>query len=638
MHPPDAMSFFSTSSLPIHSSHSLAALFQSALLAGAALALTGCGSSMNTTLTKQWETEVGDKARTVAVDPQRGHLLVGRNKKTTLFDGQGGALRGGDSGGLSGLVDRAKQAADQMASAPSASQMSANQLDYVMLSDPGLALAFDYSATDDVIRAIDLENGQKQWEQTGYKWSLEKYRAAGTEVATEIAQQAGLASGVTASKVNSELTRSRYVENLVARVPGENAILLKTVTQLHRIDLATGEAAWSISDVLGSRLLGTQRLPSGDLILAVGNASLLDVITGSEQVLRLDPESGEVAWRSDHGARALRDLTVKDGQLLLTSTQGELMAYRLDDGTQTLKADPGWQMGQLSTLALTAEYRGTRFSAPLTSSPVLQNDQVYAPAVLDRQTVGDPDLGLHKYALPSGTQAWTSDPVETMRDVRDLTFADGHVIGRVTRGRPGALTGDSYQRVVAWNPADGSIAWNRRMPYTPSGVHAIRLKALDQAPLPTINLVTDGGRAYTLNDTSVVALDVASGEVTQHASVKMEGASAWLTEAGPGTLLVLREEGVEFRAAGDLSTTAEPISFDDELITFSQKGDHLFAQTEQTLYVVNVPRQTLTGTVTVKDAGGLVSGNLRRGYVATDDGQAVYILTEERLVQKYRIP
>jgi hypothetical protein len=150
--------------------------------------------------------------------------------------------------------------------------------------------------------------------------------------------------------------------------------------------------------------------------------------------------------------------------------------------------------------------------------------------------------------------------------------------------------------------------------------------------------VTDGDRAFTMNDTSVVALDVASGEVTRHAPVTVGGASAWLTEAGPDALLVLREEGVEFRATSDLSTTAEPISFDDELITFSRKGDHLFAQTEQTLYVVNVPRQTLTGTVTVKDAGGLVSGNLRSGFVPTDDGRAVFVLTEERLVQKYRIP
>jgi outer membrane protein assembly factor BamB len=468
---------------------------------------------------------VGEEARTVAVEPTRGHLLVGMRKETTVFDASGTKIRGDEEGGLSGLVNQAKEAANQMTSVPSASQMSANELDYVILSDPGLALAFDYSATNDIIRAIDLGTGQEQWTQTDYRWSLEKYQATGQEVATEIAEEAGLASGVAASEVNSELTRSRYVENLVTPVPEANAILLKTVSQLHRIDLETGEADWSISDVLGSRLLGTERLPSGDLILAVGNASLLDAVTGSEQVLRLDPESGEVAWRNDHGARALRDLQVRDGYLSLTNTEGQLEAYRLDDGTQTLEADPGWQMGQLSTLALSGEYKGTRYSVPLTTSPVPQNGQVYAPAVVDRQTVGDPDLGIQKYALTSGGQAWTSGPVETMRDVRDLTFVDDHVVGRVTRGRPGALTGDSYQRVVAWSPSDGSIAWNRKMPHTPSDVHAIRVKAFGQSRLPALNLVADDSQVYTVNDTSVVAIDVASGEVTQHAPLSVEGAS-----------------------------------------------------------------------------------------------------------------
>lgn len=361
-------------------------------------------------------------------------------------------------------------------------------------------------------------------------------------------------------------------------------------------------------------------------------------MTGSEQVLRLDPESGEVAWRNDHGARALRDLQVRDGHLLLTNTEGQLEAYRLDDGTQTLEADPGWQMGQLSTLALSGEYKGTRYSVPLTTSPVLQNGQVYAPAVVDRQTVGDPDLGIQKYALTSGEQAWTSGPVETMRDVRDLTFVDDHVVGRVTRGRPGALTGDSYQRVVAWSPSDGSIAWNRKMPYTPSDVHAIRVKAFGQSQLPALNLVADDSQVYTVNDTSVVAIDVASGEVTQHAPLSVEGASTWLTEAGPNTLLVLRKEGIEFYDSSDLSRTSFPIRFDAPLVTFEQASDHLFAQTEDALYVVDVPQQTLAGTVPIEGAGGLVSGNLRSGVVATDDGRGVFILTEKRVVQKYRIP
>jgi outer membrane protein assembly factor BamB len=627
---------------PARSAWSVNAVVQAVFLAGIAVAITGCGASKKTTLTKEWQTEVGDKARTVAVEPQRGHLLVGQNKNTTVMDATGSVVYGQEEeeSGLSGFISEAKDAAtsvDAETEGPLGAE-EANQLDYVVLSDPGLALAFDYTADDDIIRAIDLGSGKQRWEQADYRWSLEKYRSGGQEIAEEVAKRAGADAGQAASNLSAELTRSRFVENLVVPLPEQNGLLLKTVTRLQLVDLGTGEARWSIPDVAGSRLMDTERLPSGDLILAVGNASLMDLISGSNQVMRLDPESGEVMWKSDHDARELRDLQVKNSHLLLTSTQGEMMAYQLEDGTQTLDADPGWKLDQVSEMAVTASYRGNRYSAPLTSSPAMQDGQVYAPAVIDQQTVGDPDLGVHNHSLRSGEQAWTSEPVATMRDVRDLTVVGEQVIGRVTRGRPGALTTDSYQRVVAWNPSDGTIEWNQKMPYEAPSVHAIRRNALGQEPLPKLNLVTRGDQVYTMNDTSVVALDATSGEVAEHTSAKVSGAAAWLTEAGPNALMALREEGVAFYATSDLSRAGSPITFDNSLVTFSRKGNHLFAQTDEAIYVVNVPQQTLAGTIQASGVGGLVSGNLRRGFAPTDDGRAVFVLTEDWVVQKYRIP
>jgi hypothetical protein len=58
------------------------------------LALTGCGSSLQTTLQKDWEASVGREARTINVDPQRGHLLVGKEKSTTIIDDNGQVIYG----------------------------------------------------------------------------------------------------------------------------------------------------------------------------------------------------------------------------------------------------------------------------------------------------------------------------------------------------------------------------------------------------------------------------------------------------------------------------------------------------------------------------------------------------------------
>jgi hypothetical protein len=38
-----------------------------------------------------------------------------------------------------------------------------------MLPEAGLALVFDYSVDDDIIRAIDLESGAQRWKQTDYR-------------------------------------------------------------------------------------------------------------------------------------------------------------------------------------------------------------------------------------------------------------------------------------------------------------------------------------------------------------------------------------------------------------------------------------------------------------------------------------
>lgn len=77
------------------------------LLAGAVLA-AGCGSSMKTTLEKEWQVEAGEGARTINVEPEREQLLVGKDKSTTVYDADGSVLFEGEdgSGRLEGGADR----------------------------------------------------------------------------------------------------------------------------------------------------------------------------------------------------------------------------------------------------------------------------------------------------------------------------------------------------------------------------------------------------------------------------------------------------------------------------------------------------------------------------------------------------
>jgi len=134
------------------------------------VAIAGCGSSVETTLQKEWQVEAGSKARTITVEPQREHLLVGKEESTTIYSADGSVLYGTEEG--RSIIDFISgTGANTIAS------MEANELGYVLLSEPGLALVFDYTADDDIVRAVDLETGTEEWEQRDYVWSLENTRA-----------------------------------------------------------------------------------------------------------------------------------------------------------------------------------------------------------------------------------------------------------------------------------------------------------------------------------------------------------------------------------------------------------------------------------------------------------------------------
>ena len=128
-----------------------------------------------------------------------------------------------------------------------------------------------------------------------------------------------------------------------------------------------------------------------------------------------------------------------------------------------------------------------------------------------------------------------------------------------------------------------------------------------------------------------------AGKQGSRASAEASGAVAHLAEAGSG-LMALREEGVAFYDTPGLPQASSSIEFGDPLVTFEQRGDHLFARTEDALYVVDVAQQALAGVVSTEGAGETVSGNLQGGVVPTNDGQGVFILTGDRVVQKYRVP
>lgn len=623
--------------------HALRPTGSSLLLAAVVLVLAGCGSS-KTTLQKDWQARIGKEARTVNVGSRRGHLVVGKEKETTIIDDNGQIIYGKDEeGALAQFASAVKEEATNLSNVTvaglSLGEMEANKLDYVMLPEQGMALAFDYTADEDVIRALDLERGAVTWERTDYRWSLEKYQSVGAQIVEGVIKNVGLKAGVGAAgasaAANSTLLREQYVQDLVARVPDRNAILLKTVEELRRVNLSTGETQWSLSDVPGSRLMHVEWLPSGDVLVVTNHTSLLERVSGGKEILRLDPKTGELKWRSSHTADLVQQTFQKKGFFLLQEPDGDIEAFRLDDGTQAYEIGMGLG-SKITSLAGMKSKRG-KDALQTVIAPIVHRNAVYVPNITNVQVVGPPSHNIRKFDVATGTEAWASDTIEAMNYIRDFMAVDNRIVARAVR-----FTGGSkYQEVVAWAPSSPTRRWSHRTPFASS----------DEFKRGGDNLAARSGRIYVATDTSVVAYDAADGTVEASAAARAPGGQVAFYEQN-GVFVDLRDEGVSFHAPSDLSGPKKPITFEHDLRGYKRKGDYLLVLTEESLgsddilYVINTQTQTLAGTVETNTRPLLVSGDLHDGFAIPDDGSAVYLLTAktdgeevtDKIVHRYRLP
>jgi outer membrane protein assembly factor BamB len=621
----------------------------------AALLLGGCSSS-KTTLQKDWTARIGTEARTVNVGARSGHLLVGKEKETKIIDDSGQIIYGEEEkGALARFASAVKEEATDLSNVTvaglSLSEMEANKLDYVMLPEKGMALAFDYTAEEDIIRALDVNRGEVMWERTDYRWSLEKYQAVGARIVEGMIENIGLTAGVGAAggsaAANSTLLREQYVQDLVAKMPDQDAILLKTVEGLRRVDLSTGETRWTLSDVPGSRLMHVEWLSSGDVLAVTNHTSLLERVSGGKEILRMDPTTGTIKWRSSHSADLVQQTFQKEGFFLLQQPDGDIEAFRLDDGTKAYEIGLGLGSKIASLTGMQTE-RG-KDALQTTITPILHRDAVYVPNIADVKMTGKTSVSynIRKFDVSTGSEAWTSDTIEGKSSLPDFTAAGDRIVARAVKAL--GYGGSPSQEVVAWSPSSRTRQWSHETAFTPPDRQSSSLSYKFRRGGD--NLIAHNGRICLATDTSVVAYDASDGTVEASASAQAPGGQVAFYKQN-GLFVDLRQGGVHFHNPSDLSGVNTPITFEHDLLGYMRKDNYLFVMTQgswtsdDVVYAINTQTQTLAGTVENTVGPLVVSGDLHTGMAVPDDGSAVYLLTVEtegeevtdKLIHRYRLP
>ena len=607
--------------------------------------LTGCGSAAETTLPVEWSARTGE-ATTVYVEPYREDVVMAEDKNLSVLDGASGQRIYGEREGLSfGRLVRESVSVGNF----ELSSLSAEGFSFAFLDEQGVVLVFDYTESDDIIRAIDLNTSEERWEQTGYQWSLQKYQAVGGQLATSVLRNVGIGAATATAAVAAEITRLQYTQRLVVTIPDENAILLKTVGALKRIDLATGEEVWSLDDIDGSSLQQTKMLPNGDMILLVNYSGMFEALSGGREMVRINPQTGERIWQANYatdlgdmretvGAEDVRAIRVLDDAVLLQHDDGEVEVFDLETGALRFRSDPGTRPVNRS------EERDVNYY--LTSPSVVDGPALYVPRAENRRPAdGRADRFVGAFDWSSGEERYASEALEGYHDMHDLTLAGSLLMGRLTSVSGSDQSDGPHQTVAAWRTDDGTLAWSATMPYRTSAAILSPDFMSYERPAP-INLVVNGDVAYTTSDTSIVALEVATGTVQATASLPSDalGAPALLIDEDDA-LAVLHRQGMSFVAKDSLATgPTVQFEFENPLISVKQRGDHLFVGTQnrlrdgkRELYVINLPEQRLVGSLNLEDTTRR-AGNLLNGYAVTENGRSLYRLTDDGRLTKYRLP
>ncbi|WP_179862099.1 PQQ-binding-like beta-propeller repeat protein [Longibacter salinarum] len=587
------------------------------------LLLTGCGSSMQSTVPQEWSMSTED-VDAVRATPT-GEIVARQQKDAWVMDDTGQLIYDArEKKGLGGMLKQSFKESTTFAGF-SLADFDGEQLTTVAMPSSNVLMVFDNREGSDEIRSVDLRDGSVLWETSEFDWSLSEQKAIG-DAATK--RLAAALSDENTTVEGGELF-NRYAQSLAAEVPAIDGVLIKVNNGLVLTDPSTGDIRWRADGVTGTGIAAVHYLPEQDeLLLATDQTDLAQWSEDAQRVIRLDATSGDVVWSSPYGARVappVRGIRVFDDAVMIDMDTGGTEAYRLSDGSQLFKSSATTRSTDRMATALGGE---STIGGRLTASAAVHDGTAYVPHTTNFKAVGRPDKMIQAYDLATGEMTWESEPIEEAVDVRGLRFVDGRLVAHIVKDSAG---GD--QVVASWDASTGELAWTRGL----SSGHVLLTSA-------TVHAVTDSSH-------STIDLDTGEfGDVTNLGQKSLGNALAAMP-AGDG-LAVLRESGITWMSAD--GTVSESMNLGGTIVrglypSEERVGDRLFvpvstkrigsAVTE--VHVIDMAERTeraIIRNLSFSSNGSTVSTNFPFGFFVTNNGASLYVLDKDDRVVYYRIP
>ncbi len=261
--------------------------------------IASCGSSLpsvETTAEMDWEYELryysdsnfwqsqafmSDDGGSIAVISPRGFESI---------DANGGTAR------ISG--DRARIFQVFVETTRGDEQLNVEKVNFVYVPHLNAVLEFNYGRSDETVSLISLETGEALWVNEEIRWSLERYQTTTRAIARGIGTLSGAVAGEVASEV---LFPQVFVQDITYLIPEDNALLIKTLDGMAKINLESGETEWTTTGLRGGVAAMMYHEDSHSMIFVNSDDNFsVEGLQFTKQLARVDLETGELLWTSSY--------------------------------------------------------------------------------------------------------------------------------------------------------------------------------------------------------------------------------------------------------------------------------------------------------------------------------------------------
>lgn len=572
-----------------------------------AILLTGCGTTIETTMTKKWEKErIFDSEE----DKSFSQMYMTDDGSAVTVISPGGVQAVNVEGETIAEEKRADFYTTFLNENTGLDRLT-DKVTYIYIPHRHALLEFNYASFSESVSYIDLENKNVKWMADDLKWSLERYQAFARSLSKGLNFGGQLATGAAAEVMLPE----RFVGNLTRIIPELDAFIFKTLDGLKLISLKDGSVIWTNNKFDGGLVEIIYDKPSNSLV-AVNRDDDAFAVKGlqfNKQLMRIDASTGQTIWENSYdgnirekldgvGVWADRrtDIRLKDGNIMINFLNVEV--YDFETG------EKHWQTttGNDKLLDMVAPEMQVM---NLFAFPEIEDGKLYR-VTHENTSLGGVDVVIEAYDYDSGNLLWKTDKITRNDPVNDMVVEGDHLIASTT----------ASEGIIAFDLSTGEEVWQ----YTGFGKHGIQFK-MEKA----------NGTVIAAGFGNIVSLNTDNGEPIYKLST---------SDIGLGDLNDMDKKGNALLVSGskgfgsfDLSDGSEKASIptpsggimniheSQGLVLIQPKPNYGDAKypVDDAYHLVDLQNEMLLGT--------LGNGN-RRGVQVSPDFSHLYVLTNGKIM------